>query len=369
MTKTFYFTAIVVCAPIFQPCNAMEPKAQHPILQIIKSIEEPSCGHFISPEKVIISHKKGVSIHHLPTNTVLRKISDVPSPHLALHPNKKLCVWFSEDKLRIYDTKEGILQYEAGSIPITASVFDPLNEDIIVLLHHDDHPCITRLNYKTKFWIDKALPRSVIAFHPTEKVMCRAENNGILSIHDSNCLQVLDNHPATRQTHSPRRHKFCQFSPDGSLLMEGDERGFRIRHNKKDILRPCSVGNVNIHEIIFHPNGQFVITLSQPNNKISYYDLINVPPNPTISMSCSSSEDNPPTAHRHMRTYLSCDENGENLLVILSKQCLIVPIPFEVIYQPQAKEECILAYFALQAHLPKDVRQVFIRKLLTLCKR
>ncbi len=94
-----------------------------------------------------------------------------------------------------------------------------------------------------------------------------------------------------------------------------------------------------------------------------------MPPKSTISMSCSSAEDNPPIAHSHMYTYLSCDPVGENLLVILSRQCLIVPIPFEVIYQPQTQEQCIFAHFTLQHELPKDIRQILIRKLLTLCKR
>ncbi len=374
MIKTFYFRVIVVCGQIFQPCNAMEPKTQHPILQIIKGIEEPSCGHFIDPKTIIISHKEGSTIHHLPTNTVLKKISDIPSPHLALHPNRKLCALTYAKEVKIYSIQMATLKWQPHEAAhfnqisdFIASILKPLDPHIMTLQKGD---CgIIDCNYKTGGWTSRVHGHNgqlapTIAFHPNEKIMCHAQNEGYISFHSTIDFRITVP-PISIVQPEECSHTFCQFSPDGFLLVEGNKEGFCIRD--KDNYKSVAMGN--IHEIIFHPNGKFVITLSQPNNKITYWDITDTHLNRIISIPCSSNKENPVTEHKHMHTYLSCDPHGEKLLVILSKQCLILSIPFRLIYEPQAREECIFAYFALQAHLPKDIRQVLIRELLTLCKR
>ncbi len=55
MRKIFYFTAIVLCGQIFQLCAAMQPKAQHSILQIIKGIEESEAEKSLLPFQLLLN--------------------------------------------------------------------------------------------------------------------------------------------------------------------------------------------------------------------------------------------------------------------------------------------------------------------------
>ena len=75
----------------------------------------------------------------------------------------------------------------------------------------------------------------------------------------------------------------------------------------------------------------------------------------------------------HASSSLSFSPNGTKLLIVLYGKCIIVPVPFEVLYKNITKEKSIATYYVLQEYLydnknslAKDIRHLIMQYLLAL---
>jgi WD40 repeat protein len=380
MKKLLYLITILVCMQTFRSCIAMEQesKTKPIILQKINGVQQPCCGLFRGNREVIISDGNGCGIYDVMTDNELKKIDAIPLQHIALHPNGNLCALSDSSRIKIYNMVTGIIEKTFYVPDITASIFEPLYDSINIL--HGNHQHITHCNYRTHRTEYRSHGHSkrapAIAFHPTQPIMCIAQNKGTILFYDitagtfNKCL----NPPIDRKTWHicDKKHRLCQFNRDGSLLMIGEKHRFYAKSKDGTELDIIFEQQRALHDVIFHKNGKILISLSQPDNELSFWDIPanrSPFPKPIFSMSCSSSKDNPPAERRHMHSYLSCNRSGKDLLVVLSNECLVIPVPFEAIYEPDTKDKCILSYLVLQEYLPKDLLHMFIAKLLKVHKR
>lgn len=375
-------------------CNAMDTKPT--ILMSIQSIKKPHCGYFLNEKEIIISGKNGCTIFNTETKQE-EKVGNLTSPFLTVHPNKELFALSDSNTVTIYDTKKRTQEWTHNNnnnnndFPwnIIASIFSPLDDTIFLL--YGSCIAVQHYNYKNNqshtkvYGYGQTTP--MISFHPTEKYMCHVTNQGHSTFfYNMNFVATSDEKYSNV---CQGEHIFSQFSPNGSLLVSGNKEGFSIGNGSgptTDNMFFEQEKNKTLQEVVFHPNGDFIITLSQPDNVINYWDInlgksysnvaLGISLQPTVTIVCSPSADNPSTEHRHMCRYLSCDPNGERLLVVLANECVVLPVPLEVMCHDGTKNRCTFASLVLcnylynkHDRLPQDVICLLLSKLIAISKR
>jgi WD40 repeat protein len=358
-------------------CAAMEQSAIQNIRQAL----------FVSNNRVILSHQHGCSIIDLQANKEIIKVSNKCCPHLALnHDTTKVAV-SSDDSVKIYSTKTGDLEWNVQEpFPhtplIASSIFSPLQDAIFISYEnmytitkhiYEQHPrcCILPFDGSP---LHSNPP--TLAFHPKGHQICVAHNPGDISIYNNataeqkTIVSVVNSYP------------FCAYSPDGNYIAAGDEYNIFILnpHKKQDIkslkaLKKCALLKKKDNQCIamaFHPNSAVLTTLSKKNGAVQYWNvatrrlITTMPPLFCYDKKLSA----------YYRYHLSFSSDGENIVITYQNNYHITSVPFEVIYQDQAKSKSTFAYLIFKSYLfdkhsklPHEIVILLMRMVLETLKR
>lgn len=362
----FLITAHVLFAAT---CIAMETKPH--ILAEITCIKKPQRALFLTNDRVVINGRNGCSIINVITNEEIIKIIDTEAYHIDVHPNKKKLAVSHNKTITIYDAETGIPEWtntDLQSPSILSSIFNPLKSTILLRHTHRNEvfPGISKYNYITNKksvigYDDQRSTSPSLSFHPTKKEFCLAYNPGMIMILHSK------KEPFLYDISTRPDHRFCNYSPDGSLLAIGNSHSLNIftvhaDHYQREQLEEKK--EYDYSEIAFHPNSSVLATLSGSGNKLRYWDshtgqlITKIKLYPFATMSLSFSPD------------------GQKLIIALSNKCIIVSTPFEVMYQLDTKQRFPYLLFLLKNlncgqsnELPRDLTPQLKYNLLEIFKR
>lgn len=336
-------------------CAAME----------LPSIINPRQALFLTDDRVIISHQEGCSIITL-SDKKTTKLSDEKFPHIALHQNKKKVAISSPNLVKIYalETEELIKTIKEPLINtlIAATILSPLDDTFYISYKHI--PTITKHTYsQDKFIIigSEKYQRNAptIAFHPTQRIICCADNPGDLSTYNEETLEKK------RLKATIDLYPFCEYSPNGLCIAAGDRHFIYI-------LNPCKKTKISnystAHEkfalikenkedrflaMTFRPHSTVLATLVKQKTKqcliIAYWNIATRKPIITTHIaSCNYKYNEYIPAYKHTPAYLSFSPHTNNLLITLKNNCYLIPVPLEAIYQANMEKKCTFAYWCLQ---------------------
>lgn len=386
MSQHFY-RCIIVSFLTLAPCSAMvstEPIAQARIIAEITTSDFCRSAFYLQEDQIFINSSSKCSFINPNTKQeiIFLKNNGVPSC-IAVHPNGKKIAVSSyhlpqyDQKLTVYtDAPNSSSKKTILSCPFTIKTlqFNPLDDTIAI--NSSDATDVTIYNYQTNNCYNIAIQKThsiknslydqqkpIITFHPTKPFLCLAWEK--LYIHD------LTSATTKIKAHgSLCYHKFCQYSPDGSFIIRGT--GTEIILTKPSHKSHKSVAVIQNREnyfdnIAIHPQNNVLLTLSKPDGTLRYWDTNTS--KQIIAMNSLSDTNK----SLHASSSLSFSPNGTKLLIVLYGKCIIVPVPFEVLYKNITKEKSIATYYVLQEYLydnknslAKDIRHLIMQYLLAL---
>jgi hypothetical protein len=360
----FLITAHFVIAAI---CNAME--SQQNLCTEITAAKHPRQAIFITDHQAIINGEDGCSIVDLQKNKEVKKISDCKWQHLALHPNKTKIALYNTDELKIFDTQTGNEEWKRNNLEIKSIVFD--NQNVIFLVQ--DHNYIKKIDYQETQFTDLRHYGIYTGLYSPKNIyfMLTAEFLGT-------AISVLDNNHSLdfkKYIKITADSNFFKCSPNGSLLTIGNSQTLRLL-DVSDDYKTCGFLNwskIGFKVLQFHPNSLYITRLVHKETGI-YLVYHNKKGHPTAGTLIPINESKKKSPESDSAS-ISFAPNGKNALVTLYNQCISVPVPFEIIYQDDAKKKAISAYWALKNYktntydIPQEINQHLLYSLLETLKR
>ena len=375
-------------------CNAMNEQQvpQSKIITEITGIQNPRQAIFLNNNDIVLHGTNGCKI-------INRKIHDeitislIESISLAVHPQGKKLALTVGSEITLYNTETGAKE---SIIPcdkkrLVCSTFNPLDETIFVWNNFCD--TLLRYNYQTKCCdFPYCDPRNdmfrTITCHPTQRRfiarMCDCAR--IYNYEQDGNFMV--------EARLPIKANVCEYSSDGSFIAGIDEHNIYIvqsvssdekidEHNTCTVRSILPVDTKYVIKSLFyqdkaeywymkiHPNGSVLVTLSEPNDIICYWDvkkkeLIDV----TQSISSYYRD------QYSLNPYLSFSPNGKMLAVTSKRKCIVIPVPFEAMYHSITLKKALFIYWLLKHDkdnqykiFPDEIRQLCMDTLLETCKR
>jgi hypothetical protein len=360
-------------------CSAMNSTPT--IYSQLTAIKKPHEAIYLTNELIAVRSNNGCSIIDREANKEYIKITNKYCQHLTAHPKRPLLAIACNKNLKIfnYETKEKIWSTIHNN-HITSSIFNP--HDTIITIRNDTVERInevTEHNYITKQKRSYPLLFCPIAYHPTAKTT--------LSQYDSQIN--FSPHPITNKYETLQLNISpvdCQYNPNGSIIATHDSNQICLIEIPSspsqylEILKYLNrINNVYSYDTIkFYPRGSVLATLSRndqfrveiPKYVLAYWDveqqeIINETP-------VYIKED---ILNYHLSA-ISFTPNGKEIIVTAYRQHIIFPVPFEVIYQKDTRENFSYLLFLLKnlkpdqaIDIPQDITKLLAHILLQAHKR
>ena len=364
---------IIHCLIAVSPCTAMEldlkkcnlfekPK----ILSEITIIKEPWQAEYLAEDRVIINGKDGCCIINPKTNKAIKRI-DVQAQHFALHPTTKK-IAFSGENPAIYSTTGDLEVFiQTNNLSITKSVFDPLNNNILLEDTGDfsrSYDCET--GNQTGIGAGRI---SFVAFHPTQKIVYMCHPIGgwfrkpCIEIYSSTTLQQTGR--IGLGDHCNPTYILC--SPNGAWIAVQyvNKAVYIIKHHDQTPITHC-IELPTIKNILFHPNSAVLATVMplcidrERHEIVFYWDV--------ITQQLITTMPPFPTRYHHIHKNIAFSPNGKELMVVLPDKCITLPVPFEVLYNTTEKLPhlylFLLKEWLNQHDAPKDVQKIIAFNLI-----
>jgi len=400
LTISFVFTTTTI---------AMElPREENPkTLARITTIKNPKYAQYLTNDRVIIADGHRWSIINPNTSKEIKKISDLEPHHLAIHPNRKKFALTHKNTVNVYDTENHIITWSKTigneNNFITSATFSP-HDATIFLVHHsyDGYHKIKKYNYehdniKNKSPNYTTLP--FIAFNPIQKEMCVHHRvKGLISFYEPDIV-ISPDEKGTIDFYTCQQN--CQYSPDGSYIVakQGNYKIYII--NLQGIIKPFKMyieddieytrdlhkdnvtcikhfmfNSENIEAMLFHSNSVLATLVTEEIRKelnifhrsiLHYWDI------QTQKLISSTL-----LANFELHPYdLSFSPDTTKVIVILGDACVILPVPFEVMYKNITKETFSYLLFLLKNYtascegieMPQDINLLIAKILLETHKR
>jgi WD40 repeat protein len=372
MTHNLNILATIYLCIVALSCHAMEKATiPHANFRQLTIPTNPRQALYLTNNRVAISGEKGCSIIDPTTDTLIKQISYISYPHIALHPNATKIALAYPEKVTIYNAQTGEQEWNIKnpllSTTIISSIFSPLEDSILINYPHNT-TCHTRYNHKYLFFAaEHHHPnRPIIAFHPTKSLMCIADNPGDMTIIYQKTCNIES------RLFSNASHEFCEYSPNGSLIALGNKKSMYILDPEStDPQTPLKIKKgERVSCIKFHPNSAVLATLSNIRSIVRYWDVV------TQQLIVSMAPLSAYCSDFFNKNTLSFSPDGKNLLVTVSDKCFVTPVPFEIIYQSDAKKRAPFAYWLLKNYqrthnneIPDEIIQLLMYTLLETLKR
>ncbi len=331
-------------------CTAMENAAhitKPNILAELTCIKEPYTAFYLTENRVLINGSDQCSVVDPTTNKEIKRIFDNNewSSCISVHPNKTKFAFSAhyppdnKQKITIYDTKTCTVEHTINwdGATLESLLFSPLDDTIATVIFNSVNAKF--YNYKTN--------KTTIT--DIEEAARRIK-------------QTIPNRPAS--------HSFCEHSPNGSFIARGTGSQIIITKPNQDTYTidvPKIYNTSCFNKIAFHPNSKILITLSNPEGFLNYWDVSTFQHITTMT----------PTSARAtwpVSSSLSFSPNGTKLLLVVHGKCTVLEVPFDVLYQPGAQQKALFVYWLLKnlnndPDLPQDVRHLLVHTTLETLKR
>jgi WD40 repeat protein len=370
MAYRLYLTITAHLLIVATSCTAMENN-QNVSGEFI-FIKNPRQVVYLTNDTAVLNHEEGCDIVNLATKTRIREIGETHFQHLAVHPNKKKLALSLQDTVTIYDMETGISEWtKTLAAPIMSSTFSPTDDTLIIKYNHNSFND-TRHDYKSNTTIP--LPKNdyeatfpIFTFHPTQRLLCAACTYVDVFIYDQNNLEIKD-HFTTKTF-----NRFCEYNPNGALIAAGSRDKIIILDPLSGNQRQLPIQQNYIYHLQFHPNSSILATLSHQDTTLRYWDVNTAQLVDAIPLASSQKITN--LLDFTFYSNLSFSPDGQKIIIALQDKCLILPVPFGVIYQPGTKEKATLVCWLLKNYkpdscaIPQDLVQLLIYNLLETFKR
>jgi hypothetical protein len=381
------------------------------ILKEITVVQKPQYAQYLANNHIVVAGENGCSIINPQTNTEIKKINDCENPTLATHPNKKLFALFYENRIDIYDTEkndfiwsktvEGSFEKEMDPFDIIRSVtFAPHDTTIaLIITHFQQYQHYIRLcgpkSYHIKqydYLTDKSSnfhhPYNdyppIIAFNPMHNEICVVDSISA-SFHQSNSDIVFSENTKYIDNYGRYIKRLWQYNSDGSYIAQVDYQNEIFIINLQDLNQYESFKKKNTekygksHEafknILFYSNSVLAIisTLYIYQQKkfchtlLSYFDI-------HTKELIHESELLDASAEQHD---FSFNPAKTEVVIALQDRCVILPVPFKVIYKDITKKSFFYLLFLLKNYtsqcddieIPHDVTLLIAQTLLERYRR
>ena len=360
------------------------------IISEITVIKEPWQAEYLAEDRILVNGGDGCCIINPITNEKIKRI-DILAPHFAIHPTTKK-IAFAGKNSAIY-SNSGDLETRIQSYPTEAIkklAFNPLYGRIL-LEHGVFTSNITEYNYETCTEITTTGKISHIAFHPIQEIIYTcSQNQKNINVYNSAAFSffsqnLIDTIPLSHCSNP--NNILC--SPHGTLIAVEDKNkavyiiesndGIHtvdriklptIKNKQLCIMNPITDTPTIIKLdrnpwrcMQFHPNSAVLATVmslyinSEPHQIVFYWNAL------TQQLITTT-----PPFPSHNNYNITFSLNGTKIIVVLADKCIILPVPFEVIYN--ATEKLPYLYWFLlkecldQHNVPKDIQKIIALYLL-----
>jgi|SRR5579863_1666077 WD40 repeat protein len=398
MKYYFYFFITAYFLLNTATCNAMNERQvpQSKIITEITGIQNPRQAIFLNNNDIVLHGTNGCKIINRKTHDEIT-ISLIENISFAVHPQRKKLALIRDSGITLYNTETRAEEstISCDRMPLVRSIFTPLDETIFAW--SDFHDTLLRYNYQTKCCDFPLLQRPLlqvdgifktIACHPTQRRFITGMSN------EARIYNYEQDGNFMVEARLPIKANVCEYSSDGSFIAGIDEHNIYIvqsvssdekidEHNTCTVRSILPVDTKYVIKSLFyqdkaeywymkiHPNGSVLVTLSEPNDIICYWDvkkkeLIDV----TQSISSYYRD------QYSLNPYLSFSPNGKMLAITFNQKCIVIPVPFEAMYHSITLKKALFIYWLLKHDkdnqykiFPDEIRQLCMDTLLETCKR
>lgn len=319
-------------------CNAMKE---------ITGMSYPQYVEFLTNDHVAIQDDSGCNIFDITTNTKIKQISNKRDAHLAVDPKKKKLALSLDTTVTIYDITTHTQQNFTQDKVIILSAFSASDKTIFLHPHYTSQPQqLIKYNYKndtTSIFLDYVYEKCcrAIACHPKKNELCIACDIGeITTYNQDTCaeIQTLTNlHDNIRQ---PKR--FCKYSPNGLFIVLGGWTFLNIIDSQSYTHQTLKEATSLYYQAIeFHPNSSVLAVIITSRDCMRYYDIRTLELIAQIS-ELSQFYNSIPGSGK-----ISFSPDGTQSIIAFLDRCVILPVPFEVIYQTDTKQRLPYLLFLL----------------------
>ncbi len=371
------------------------------IISEISIIKKPLQAEYLSKNRIIILGIDECCIINPKTHEITKKI-ETQSLNFAIDPIQKL-IAFTGTNVAIYN-KSGDFKTSIkpkNQYPITKLAFGPLQDSI--LLEQDtgsNWRNSKSYNYKTKTINACMSDISHVAYHPTHNFYYKSGDG----CSDNNEIEIYNlttlNKTGAIDFSSQSSISSILCSPNGKLLaVEKENKIIYIINRSKVSANGCTTcdaqrRNYIILPIITKPFSINLTTFIEPNNNDEPVIMLFHPNSAVLTTTTSLYIDHNlhhivfywdvktkelittmpplplPTGNRYDNKNIAFSPDGTKLITVLPDKCLILSVPFEVLYDA-TKKLPHLYWFLLknrcnQHNIPKDVQKIIALYLLEL---
>jgi hypothetical protein len=392
------------------------PKKEKPNdLTTITCIKQPRYAQYLTDNRVVIAGEDGCSIVDPTTNKEIKRISDIRTQHLAIHPNKKLFALcynspnIYKNSVSIYDIEKNdfiwsqiidrndFLWPQITDRKIEFATFSPHDTTIFLILpnYYIGGHAIRKYNYAMNnnsrhenIDLQYNIRLPIITFNPTQNEMCAIHATLAVTFHEPDVVTTVE--PKIKTEGSDYKYKeFCQYSPNGSYIAMGQQNKIYIVERNTISEKPIidkttpylTIFSGWIDKILFYSNSVLAAlsthtthTIVTPNtpklneyhNTLYYWDihtkqLIHIDELLDISKKYD----------------FSFSPDKTKVIIALTDKCIELPVPFNVIYKNITKKEFLYLLFLLKNYtsqcddieMPQDINILLAQTLLDLYKR
>jgi hypothetical protein len=370
------------------PLKEKKPK----IITEITVIQKPQYAQYLSNGHIVVAGENGCSIIDPIANTEIKKINELENQKLAIHPNKKLFTLVHKNIINLYDATTHSLKWskivddsfekEMNPYDVIRSVtFAPHNTSIALITTHFrqyqsyTRPCapesyhIQQYNYVTDKSSDYTCPFNdyppLIAFNPMHNEICVTDSIGTCFHQPDNIVYSKDT--KRHQNYDKYVKRLCQYNPDGSYIAQVDYQDEIFIINTQDLEQYESFKkntqkwqqdqHDDIKDICFYSNSVLAILSGlyiyeqkkYCHSILSYFDIHTkecIHTNPLLDASPQHD--------------FSFSPDTTKVIIALEDKCVILPVPFKVMYKDITKKQFFYLLFVLKNYtaieIPHDVR-------------
>jgi hypothetical protein len=276
-------------------------------------------------------------------------------------------------------TNDHVIIKNETQCSICDAFFDP-SDTATFATHWPQKPCtITKLNITDHQQDFFKLKNGIFAIHLTQQ--CIATTSG----KDIFIYQVNDPSIQPQKIRLSIYPQDMEYSPNGSFLAAYTVARIVVVDPTTETFRYIAAEeNTRFENALFHPHSSVLAAISNHYKKkfftINYWDIKKQPQQiysltystqPLVAQMSLDLPDN----HSNCDVHFSPD--GTKLIIApIDKKCIILNVPFEVIYEDITKEKLLYLLFLINnikpqidCEIPRDVTQLIAKTLLTTYKR
>ncbi|HLJ30837.1 MAG TPA: hypothetical protein VKU36_00215 [Candidatus Babeliales bacterium] len=365
--------SFIIILIIANSCTAME----------IPLSSQEKYALFLDNNSIFIHGKGSCRITDIYTQQDSTTLNNLLTPGtLYMHPHKKYFALSQRGKIKVYETKDGkeCAEFNRHYFDRPYVYFNPSSEkDFFAWQERGFTIALRQYDYTTQETRETGITNilytgdPIMDIHPTQQEICIQDTT--LDFHEYNekdkrFIKLFQKIQKTKPLIS-----LIKYSPDGSLTACMDSKSIDIiNDNQSSSFYDLTKANSSIFSLEFHPNNNVLALLYvEPKENVNKLHLTHEDFNLILQyhdieqkniIAATSLSELYPSCMLETKRALSFSPDGKRLGIILKDKYVILPVPFEVIYKPEAKERVSHLLFVLknnEMQLPSDLINLIVQ--------